>query len=179
MARAGRPNRTGNFFVEIDNVEPTKLLMAKYGRSFENDVRDNVRDNVSPFVAKVVAASFAGGDKQARAVARTVKSTRDRFPAIKAFGSTRVTSGGIAAGAIGFGANFGGGNRFGTVHGRSKLGKTFIYQRRVTRQFGSYQPAPEDHHIYRTFSHNTVKINELWQQALDDVYVAWHLGKAS
>lgn len=168
MARA----RSLNAFVAIDNVEPTLALMRKYGRSFENDVRDNVRDNVSPLVARLVRIDMMGGAGQARAVAPTVISTRDRLPALKAFGAKRVASTGVRAGDIGFGGNFGGGNRVGTVNGVSPLGKAYTFQRHVTRQFGAWKGRGNDH-IYGTFSRNSAKINELWQKTLDDVYLAW------
>lgn len=142
--------------VSITNVEPTMLLMAKYGRSFNAMVRTDVTENVSPFVARSISAAAASSVRQSPAVAGTFKAVRDRLPAVRGFGATRVASTRVQAGFIGFGANWGGGNK------------------RRTKQFGAWTGGGiQDRFIYSTIHTHSVEINELWQQSLDRVYEAW------
>jgi hypothetical protein len=170
MARAA----TSRTFVSITNVEPTMLLMRSWGREFTAHVRDEVQTNVSPFVAARVNQAAAGSTEQARPVAGTFRAVRDRLPAIRGFGARRVTSTGARASDIGFGANFGGGQRRRTYTSRSRLGTPYVVNRRVTAQFGPYRGPDNDRFIYSTVERYDREIQERWQQALDDVYVAWN-----
>src|SRR4051812_3754442 len=97
--------------VSITNVEPTILLMEHYGREFSRMVRDDVSTNVAPFVARIISSRAATSVRQGPAVAGTFRVVRDRFPAVRGFGATRVASTKVQAGFIGFGANWGGGAR--------------------------------------------------------------------
>lgn len=145
--------------VSITNVEPTILLMNKYGREFSGMVRTDVTEKVTPFVARVISAKAASSIRQGPAVAGTFKPVRDRLPAVRGFGATRVASTRVQAGHIGFGANWGGGAR------------------PRTRQFGPWTGGGvNDRFIYSSIDANKAEIDELWQQALDRCYKAWNRG---
>lgn len=167
MARAP----TGKGMVRISNVAPTITLMKKYGSGFSKMVRDDVQTNVTPFVVRKVGAAASVSSAQGRAVAGTFRTARDRFPAVRGFGATRVTSSAVAAGSIGFGANWGGGNRVRTYERPRGSGLTTT--RHVTRQFGPWAGG-RDHFIYSSIARNQQTIEDMWQDALDRAYVEWN-----
>lgn len=171
MARAPRTKGV----VSISNVQPTMALMKKYGAGFSKMVRDDVQNNVAPLVVAKVSAAARGSSRQGAAVAGTFKATRDRFPAFRGLGATRVTSGKTAAGNIGFGANWGGGNRRRNYTTTSSAGLRYSVTRHTTRQFGAWTGGgSNDRFIYSTIAHNQRAIDELWQQALDRCYKEWN-----
>lgn len=164
-------------FVTIDNVEPTLRLMSFYGKTFAALVRKDVQDNVARPIAAAMQARAAASTPQSRAVAGSIKATRDRLPAIRAFGGAKArTSGGKATmGDIGFGANFGGGQRISWVRGVSPRGTPYNYQRHTTRQFGPWLGNNgDDRFIYPVIEDNRQLINDAWQNALDRVYKEWN-----
>lgn len=171
MARA--PSSKG--VVSISNVAPTVLLMKKYGSKFNAMVRDDVQRNVAPMVVTKVSARARSAGRQGPAVAGTFKATRDRFPAFRGFGATRVTSGKVPAGNLGFGANWGAGDRTRTYVTRSPLGRPYRVTRHTTRQFGPWTGGGSgDRFIYSTIAAHQKAIEEEWQNALDRVYKDWN-----
>jgi hypothetical protein len=172
MATRPPSNKTA---VSISNITPTIALMKKYGSGFSRMVRDDVTKNVAPLVASKVQAKANGSTGQAAAVARTFRPVRDRLPAIRGLGSTRVGSSKVAAGDIGFGANWGGGQKLKAYRTRSPLGRTYVVNRHTTRQFGAWTGGgPQDRFIYSTIHENQRAIEEAWQAALDRAYVEWN-----
>lgn len=168
MARAASSKQV----VSITNVQPTMLLMRRYGREFNKLVRDDVQQSVSPVVARGMSRALAGKNRQGAAVAGTFRVARDRFPAVRAFGARRVTSSKVPAGTIGFGANWGGGSRARTYVTRSRRGTPYTVTRRVTAQFGPFTRSPNDP-MYGWVAANQQRVDALWQAALDRVYEEW------
>lgn len=161
--------------VSITNVAPTVALMRRYGAGFTKMVRDDVQSHVAPMVVAKVSSAASGSSSQGAAVAATFKVIRDRFPAFRGFGSSAVTSTGVQAGNIGFGANWGGGNRRRSYSTVSPSGLRYSVTRATTHQFGGWTGGgSSDHFIYSTIARNRRAIDDAWQDALDRAYKEWN-----
>lgn len=171
MAKA--PSTKG--VVSISNVAPTVALMRKYGAGFSKMVRDDVQTNVAPLVVAHVQAAARGSGRQGAAVAGTFRVARDRLPAFRGLGATRVASTKTAAGNIGFGANWGGGEKTRTYTTTSPRGTRYAVTRHTTRQFGPWTGGgTDDRFIYSVIHDNQRAIEDAWQNALDRAYQEWN-----
>lgn len=108
--------------VYVDGLKPVLRQLTALGKDLNREVRASAKQIAEEESQAIRAA--AGGDRLSAAVATTIRARSDRLPAIVGGGARKLpVSGRPAAGAVFFGAEFGGRRRKTTQQFRPHRGR--------------------------------------------------------
>lgn len=144
-------SNTLNISVSASGVRETLRAFAAMPAEASKELREASLDLARELAASAVAAGAAEGH-QAALVARTVRASRDRVPAVTAGGTRRVGSRRAPAWKLLFGSEFGS-NRY--------------------RQFPSLHQGRDGIWFFPTIEANSADIAARWRQAADNVIRAF------
>lgn len=112
--------------IEVKGLREFLKDLSTYGKEVSKRAREESKKIAQDEAEKISIRASTSGDKVAAAVGVTVRARSDRVPAIVSGGARRLStlSGKPRAGAVFFGAEFGGGGRPTTRQFRPHKGKT-------------------------------------------------------
>lgn len=153
--------RTQTGVIAIEGMKPALAALTRMGKEASGKARDASTQIAAKEVARIRGRA-AGTSRQSALVAGSIKTRRDRAPAIAAGGAGRlpVSRRGRPprAGDVFFGAEFGGGAR------------------RTTRQFPPHK-GTEGYFFWPTLRADVGSMFAEWAKALDQITDEWTRGE--
>ena len=140
--------------VEVEGLKELQRRVRNLPKQAQEELRQAAQAIADMELPRLRAAA-SGSSRQAGAIASSIRSRRDRFPAIAAGGRGRTgVSGGATAGQLFYGAEFGGRRSRTTMQFRPHLGQRGYF-------------------FFPTLRADQPKQRDLWEAALRNLEREW------
>lgn len=173
--------------LEVEGLKPFLTHINALPKSAQAELRERAQA-ISDDEARRLSAAGRGDDPQSQAVARFIKSRKDRVPYVQAGGNQKTgVSGGARAGELFFGAEFGGQSqkRFEdvtkTVTGRTgkqrqvRTGSRFVGRKNTTNQFRPHL-GRRGYWFWPQLRADQERMFRRWEEAVVSIEREWGMG---